>query len=153
MTRSYRDIELDIIRWGEERKIIPNATPQSQLNKSLEELAELFKAENQKRYAKIIDGVGDVLVTLILYCALKDIDMLVCLQAAYDEIKDRKGTLLRDGTFVKEQPREYTPADRVRVQMQSLLAGYKANGRMPATEQLVEAFEGAVVLLTQPTTA
>lgn len=102
MSISYRELELDVIRWAEARSILPNATPQSQLNKCLEELAELFKAENQKNMPEIRDGCGDVLVTLILYCALKDIDLVQCLQLAYNEIKDRKGTLMPDGTFVKE---------------------------------------------------
>lgn len=102
MSKNYRDIELEVIRWAEARKIIPNATPQAQLNKALEELAELFKAESQKNLDKIKDGVGDVVVCLINYCALTDIDLVECLALAYDEIKDRKGTLMSDGTFVKE---------------------------------------------------
>ncbi len=101
---SYRTVELDVLRWAEDRKIIPNATPQSQLNKALSELSELFAAENQRDIGKIKDGVGDVMVCLINYCALKDIDLVACLALAYDEIKDRKGTLLPDGTFVKELP-------------------------------------------------
>lgn len=91
---------------AEARKIIPRATPQAQLNKALEELAELaelFKAESQNNLDGIKDGVGDVLVCLINYCALKDIDLVECLAGAYDEIKDRKGTLMEDGTFVKDQ--------------------------------------------------
>jgi hypothetical protein len=35
-------------------------------------------------------------------CALLDIDMVDCLAGAYDEIKNRKGTLLPSGVFVKE---------------------------------------------------
>jgi NTP pyrophosphatase (non-canonical NTP hydrolase) len=101
-TISYREIELEVIRWAEARKIIPNATPQAQLNKALEEMAELFKAESQQNMDGIKDGVGDVVVCLINYCALKDIDLVQCLIGAYQEIKDRKGTLLPDGTFVKE---------------------------------------------------
>lgn len=100
---SYADLELKVVRWSEERKIIPNATPQAQLNKTLEELAELFKAESQSNIDGIKDGVGDVMVCLINYCALKDIDLVGCLELAYNEIKNRKGTLLSDGTFVKEQ--------------------------------------------------
>ena len=100
---SYAEIEMKVIQWGEARKIIPNATPQAQLNKALEELAELFKAESQKDMAGIKDGVGDVLVCLINYCALHDITMTGCLYLAYEEIKDRKGTLMSDGTFVKEK--------------------------------------------------
>lgn len=99
---SYAEIEMKVVQWAEARKIIPNATPQAQLNKALEELAELFKAESQKNLPAIKDGVGDVVVCLINYCALKDIDLVSCLELAYGEIKDRKGTLLSDGTFLKE---------------------------------------------------
>jgi NTP pyrophosphatase (non-canonical NTP hydrolase) len=99
---SFAELEMRVIQWAEARLIIPNATPQAQLNKCLEELAELFKAESQKNMAGIKDGVGDVVVCLINYCALKDIDLTSCLALAYAEIKDRKGTLLADGTFLKE---------------------------------------------------
>ena len=51
---------------------------------------------------QIIDGVGDVMVCLINYCALQDIDLVKCMEAAYAAIKDRKGTLLPNGVFVKE---------------------------------------------------
>ena len=99
---SFADIEIKVIQWAEARKIIPNATPQAQLNKCLEELAELFKAESQNNIPGIKDGVGDVVVCLINYCALKDIDLTECLELAYNEIKDRTGTLMPDGTFVKD---------------------------------------------------
>jgi hypothetical protein len=39
---------------------------------------------------------------MINMCALLDINMTSCLQLAYNEIKDRKGTLLPNGVFVKE---------------------------------------------------
>ena len=99
---SFAEYEIKVIQWAEARKIIPRATPQAQLNKALEELAELFKAESQKNMPAIKDGVGDVVVCLINYCALRDIDLTECLALAYAEIKDRKGTLMADGTFVKE---------------------------------------------------
>lgn len=99
---SYAELEIKVIQWAEARRIIPNATPQAQLNKLLEELAELFKDQSQNNLAEIKDGVGDVMVCLINYCALKDIDLVGCLGIAYNEIKDRKGTLMSDGTFVKE---------------------------------------------------
>jgi NTP pyrophosphatase (non-canonical NTP hydrolase) len=98
---SYAEVEMKIVQWAEARKIIPNATPRSQLNKLLEELAELFKADNQSDVDGIKDGVGDVVVCLINYCALRDVDLVDCLKGAYAEIKDRKGTLMPDGTFVK----------------------------------------------------
>jgi len=99
---SYAKLEMDVIQWASDRGILKHATPQAQLNKCLEELAELFKAESQKSMDGIKDGVGDVVVCLINYCALKDIDLTSCLELAYNEIKHRKGTLLADGTFLKE---------------------------------------------------
>lgn len=99
---SYREIESKIIQWGEARRVIPNATPTSQLLKMFSEAGELADAEGKQDMAGIKDGVGDVLVCLIMYCALKDIDIVDCMELAYDEIKDRKGTLMPDGTFVKE---------------------------------------------------
>lgn len=103
MVKQFEQLQDLVIQWAKDRKIIPNAKPQAQLNKALEELAELFKAESQQDIAGIKDGVGDVIVCLINYCALKEIDPVDCLALAYDEIKDRKGTLLADGTFVKEK--------------------------------------------------
>lgn len=98
----YRPIEMQVIRWAEARKIIPNATPTSQLMKLVSEVGELCDAEGKKNLEKVKDGVGDVVVCLINYCALKDIDLVECLAGAYEEIKDRKGTLMPDGTFVRE---------------------------------------------------
>lgn len=99
---SYADVELKVIRWAEDRKIIPNAKPYTQLMKAGSELGELYDAELKNNLPMIKDGVGDVLVCLINYCALKDINLVDCLEAAFDEIKDRKGTLMPDGTFVKD---------------------------------------------------
>lgn len=99
---SYAATELDIIRWAEARNIIPNSTPQTQLMKTMSELGELADATIKNDGAAIVDGVGDVMVTLIIYCALQDIDLVTCMKEAYRQIKDRKGTLLSNGVFVKE---------------------------------------------------
>lgn len=99
---SYAQVEMKIIRWSEERKIIPNSTPDTQLLKAMSELGELADATIKKDREGIIDGVGDVVGCLINYCALQDIDLVTCLESAYDQIKNRKGTLLPSGVFVKE---------------------------------------------------
>lgn len=98
----YRFIELEIIRWAEARQIIPNSTPQAQFLKAVSEMGELADALNKKDLAATKDAVGDTLVCLINMCALLDIDMIDCLHGAWQEIKDRKGTLLPSGVFVKE---------------------------------------------------
>ncbi len=100
--RNFTELELDVIRWAEARKIIPNATPQSQLLKAFEEMGELAAGEARNNKPLIEDSVGDVLVCLINYCALRDINLVKCLELAYEEIKDRKGTLMPNGVFVKE---------------------------------------------------
>ena len=98
---TYQTLELDIIRWAEARQIIPNSTPQAQLLKAVSEMGELADATLKKQMPAITDGVGDVMVCLIIYCALLDINLVDCMEWAYEEIKDRKGTLLENGVFVK----------------------------------------------------
>ena len=100
---SWSNVEMKVIQWAEARRIIPNATPVSQLLKAVSEMGELADAEGKQDKEAIVDAVGDVLVCLINYCALRDLDMTQCLASAYEQIKDRKGTLMPDGTFVKEQ--------------------------------------------------
>ena len=99
---SYQDLEQKIVLWAKERQIIPNATPVSQLLKAVSEMGELADAENKKNMDEIKDAVGDILVCLINYCSLRNISIEECLSGAYNEIKDRKGTLLPSGVFVKE---------------------------------------------------
>lgn len=102
---NFETLEQDVLRWAEARKIIPNSSPNVQLLKTVSELGELADATIKGDDDEIADGVGDVLVTLIIYCALQNIDPIVCLASAYDTIKDRKGTLTPEGVFVKEASR------------------------------------------------
>ena len=95
-------VEMDIIRWAEARKIIPNSKPETQLLKAISEMGELADATIKHHQDEIIDSVGDVMVCLIIYCALQDINLVDCMEIAYDAIKNRKGTLLENGVFVKQ---------------------------------------------------
>lgn len=99
---SYSEIEMKIVQWGEARKIVQNATAMSQAIKTLEETTELLDAINKKNLDETKDAIGDIVVTLIMVCAVLDIDLVQCLHGAYDEIKDRKGYLTPEGTFIKE---------------------------------------------------
>jgi len=42
------------------------------------------------------------MVCMVNYCALQDIDLVSCMESAYDTIKNRTGTLLPSGVFVKD---------------------------------------------------
>jgi NTP pyrophosphatase (non-canonical NTP hydrolase) len=89
--------------WASDRKIIPNSTPQAQLLKTVSELGELADCTLKNHRAGIIDGVGDVIVTLVIYAALQGVKLEDCLASAYGEIKDRRGHLTPEGVFVKEE--------------------------------------------------
>jgi len=99
---SYSELEMKVVQWGEARGIVQNATALSQAIKTLEEVTELFDALNKKNLDEAKDAVGDIVVTLIMVCAVLDIDLVECLAGAYNEIKDRKGYLTKEGIFVKE---------------------------------------------------
>ena len=99
---SYADVEMKVVQWGEARGIVQNATAMSQAIKTLEETTELIAAINKKNIEETKDAVGDIVVTLIMVCAVLDINLVDCLKGAYNEIKDRKGYLTKEGVFVKE---------------------------------------------------
>lgn len=99
---SFSDVQNDIIRWSEARKIIPNSTPTAQLMKAFSEMGELSDATMKNNMDDIKDAVGDVMVCLVNYCALQDIDLVSCMYVAYDQIKHRTGTMLPSGVFQKD---------------------------------------------------
>ena len=100
---SWAMTELEVIRWAEARGIVANSDSKTQLLKAVSEMGELADAIIKRDRPAIIDGIGDVLVCLIVVGALEDTDLTKCLEAAYSEIKDRKGYLNKDGVFVKQQ--------------------------------------------------
>ena len=100
---SYAEVEMKVIQWSEARKIIPNSTPFAQSMKAVEEINELVDALRANNREEAIDAIGDTVVCLINVCALLDINLVDCLEAAYSQIKDRRGYMNAEGIFVKEQ--------------------------------------------------
>lgn len=124
---SFTEFVLKVIRWSEDRKIIPRSTPIAQSRKTAEEATELVEAAaklkllrdlesnvewlgdnpyfvEQKKIAldEFKDAAGDVTVTLVNACALADVDLVECCWGSWNQIKDRKGELLPNGIFQKE---------------------------------------------------
>lgn len=64
--RSLYALEQSILGWAHERNLIKGSTCRKQLAKTCEELGELAAGLNKGKRALIKDGVGDVLVTLII---------------------------------------------------------------------------------------
>ena len=100
---SYAKTEMDVIVWGTKRGIVQNSTPYAQALKTKEELDELFDAISKDDKDAIKDAYGDILVTLVMGCACADLDLVDCFKGAYEEIKDRSGTMGADGIFYKDK--------------------------------------------------
>jgi len=122
MIMMFENLQDKVLDWADEKGIIENSNPLKQLEKTQEELDEtkdalqkikdlehpdlpLSNLSKSPAYDKlqdeVADGIGDMLVTIIILAELAELDAVSCLRLAYDEIKERKGEM-RDGLFVKE---------------------------------------------------
>lgn len=97
MDRLIKAVEL----WSIERNL-DQADSKAQFIKTVEETGEIASALARDDKEELIDGIGDVIVTLIILAQQNDLTIEGCLKVAYDEIKDRKGEM-RNGTFIKEE--------------------------------------------------
>lgn len=88
-----------IIGWHYDRNLIDGATDKDQVCKLIQEVGEL--SDNVCKGQDMSDDIGDIMVVLINIAERNDLSITDCLQVAYDDIKDRKGTMV-DGIFVKE---------------------------------------------------
>ena len=101
----FEDLQGLVLLWADERNILSESDSGIQLLKCAEEFGELAGAVLRGKREKVIDGFGDMLVTLIIAARLENIDIVHCLEYAYRQIKDRKGRII-NGNFVKENADE-----------------------------------------------
>lgn len=115
--KDYRELEVKVLEWAKEKVILDKATPMAQAEKTLEEVNELLEAcFAQSKYQPIFknskgkvvntkeeiqDAFGDILVTIIIGAKLQGIDLIECLDYAYNVIKNRTG-VMKDGQFLKD---------------------------------------------------
>jgi len=125
MIMMFENLQDKVLDWAESKGIIDNSTPLKQLEKTQEELDETMQALTKiedlhsqdnlpfvdvgnkqalrdQYNEEVVDGIGDMLVTIIILAEVSGFDAVECLRVAYAEIKDRKGEM-RDGLFVKEE--------------------------------------------------
>ena len=81
-------------------KGLDKAESSKQFLKVVEEVGEVAAALARNDKNALCDGIGDVIVTLIILAQQNDMDLHDCLNTAYDEIKNRTGKMI-DGVFVK----------------------------------------------------
>ena len=124
---NYEELSALVLQWGEDKGIFAKSTPLRQLDKTQEELDETREAlqklvslsDQEILDGKLLtedidslnleedalleakDGIGDMLVTIILLAKMVNMDSVDCLQSAYDVIKKRTGKMV-NGQFVKD---------------------------------------------------
>ena len=91
-----------IQNWAWDRNLIDGSTHNAQMLKLMEEVGELAGGVCKDKAYVIKDSIGDVFVVLTIIAAQMGWSLEECVQAAYNEIKDRKGKMV-DGVFVKEE--------------------------------------------------
>lgn len=89
----------EITQWHEDRNMIKGSTNKDQFHKLIQECGEL--SDNLIKWKDRRDDYGDIMVVLIGMMERDGYTVQECLQAAYNDIKDRKGRMI-DGVFVKE---------------------------------------------------
>ena len=102
-----------IRKWATERGIYDKGNSHTQYVKLMEEAGELAAALLNKDAYEIKDAIGDIVVVLTNLAALEGMTIENCIDAAYEEIKSRKGKMT-NGTFVKEKSAEQLIKDYVK---------------------------------------
>jgi NTP pyrophosphatase (non-canonical NTP hydrolase) len=93
------DYEKMIGQWHLDRNLIKGSSDKDQFLKLMQEAGEL--SDSLCKGKDIRDDIGDMMVVLINIMVRNNLTMKECLAVAYEDIKDRKGTMI-DGIFVKE---------------------------------------------------
>ena len=98
---SHQD-QFELIReWAKERGLYDKGNATTQYVKLQEEAGELAKALLKNDQPEVIDAIGDMVVVLTNLAALEGMQIENCIDAAYNEIANRKGKMI-NGTFVKQ---------------------------------------------------
>jgi len=94
--------QFDLIReWADERGLYENGDTKTQALKLVEEVGETCRAILKEDFEEVIDGIGDCVVVLVNLAELQGVSIESCIDAAYEEIKGRKGKMA-NGTYVKQ---------------------------------------------------
>lgn len=92
----------EVIRqWSKERQL-NYSDPSKQMLKIVEELGEVSRAIIRHDDIKLIDGLGDLIISITILAQQNYFNIEDCLNAAYQEIKNRQGKL-EDGMFIKSE--------------------------------------------------
>ena len=114
----FTELNTRVIKWADDKGVLEKATPLNQIGKTMEEVEETrdamlaqaneldyyvnSKGEPKDTKEEILDGFGDILVTVLIGCKLQEINPLHALELALNIIEKRTGKMI-NGTFVKNK--------------------------------------------------
>ena len=100
--RPKQKTQFDLIReWADERGLYENGDTKTQALKLVEEVGETCRAILKEDFDEVVDGIGDCVVVLVNLAELQGVSIEACIEAAYEEIKNRKGKMV-NGTYKKD---------------------------------------------------
>jgi len=100
--RPKQKTQFDLIReWADERGLYENGDTKTQALKLVEEVGETCRAILKEDFEEVVDGIGDCVVVLVNLAELQGVSIEACIEAAYEEIKGRKGKMV-NGTYKKD---------------------------------------------------
>lgn len=121
---NFEELKIKVEQWAEDKDLLHEENADKQFMKFIEEVFEfktemdilvryrnyyrenpqkkIPKAEHERITKKAELELGDIIVTLIVLSKQLDIDIVECLNMAYEKISKRRGKTI-DGTFVKEE--------------------------------------------------
>ena len=100
-TELHTENRFDLIRtWADQRGLYDKGDTKTQFCKLMEEAGELGRAVLKNDNEEFVDAIGDMVVVLTNLAHLGGTTIEACIDAAYAEIKSRKGKMV-NGTFVK----------------------------------------------------
>jgi NTP pyrophosphatase (non-canonical NTP hydrolase) len=95
------DLFAHVEQWAIAKGLDNQNNRNAQALKVMEEVGETMAALARGKKEAIKDGIGDSIVTLIILAMQCGFTATECLDAAYNEIKNRKGKTV-GGVFIKE---------------------------------------------------
>jgi hypothetical protein len=105
--KDYKHIGMrlrDIATWHANRNLLDGSNDKTQFMKLIQEVGEL--SDSLCKGKDIRDDVGDIMVVLVNICIRNNVSFISCLDAAYNDIKDRKG-IMYNNIFVKSTDPSY----------------------------------------------
>lgn len=102
MTNQLDQLVNAVEQWSVD-KGLHNGNSFTQFAKSSEEMGEVAAALCRDNTDALRDGIGDVVVTLVILAQQNNMTLQECLEQAYGEIKDRTGVMSKDGSFIKSE--------------------------------------------------